>query len=127
MRLGAHMKTRAVVLPPMEAGNANTADVERRTTRRFASTVPVHTTDPSQGTVIGLTRDLSLGGIYFYVENGLWREGSSIEYVIQLPEGLTLTDAMWVMCFGTIYRIDRVGTRLGIAAKVECIEVLDRH
>ena len=98
-------------------------EVERRRTRRIVSAVPVRITNVPLGPSLGVTRDLSLSGAYFYVGTGSWQTGISIEYVITLPAEATLADPTSVMCIGTIVRIEPVNAKMGVAVRVDLLRV----
>ncbi len=103
------------------------SELERRTSRRIEVSLPVRTTTPASGTIIGVTRDVSLSGAYIYIDDESFRVAGSIEYVMELPAALTLTDAIWVLCFGTLTRIEKTKVKSGIAVKVDAIDVLNSH
>jgi hypothetical protein len=100
--------------------------VERRWTHRLVISLPVRTSNPRIGTVRALTRDISLSGAFLYVPFGKWQEGSSIEYAVQLPGILTLADPVWELCFGRVVRVEEFDSQIGIAVKLESLEVLTR-
>ena len=100
------------------------SQVERRTSRRIAATLPVRTTNPALGNVLGVTRDLSLSGVFFYVASNSWKEGVSIEYVLQLPEELTLAEPALVLCTGKVVRVEHLDDKVGVAVQIESFSVL---
>lgn len=105
-----------------------TVEYERRRTHRIAIPLPVRTTHPQLGNVTGATRDISLSGVYFYIESDLWKEGVSIEYVLQLPSELTQADAMTVLCTGKTLRVEHLdGKIVGLAVAIESFTPLDKR
>src|SRR5690348_2856698 len=51
------------------------------------------------------TRDLSSGGIYFYMDSNL-HEGSEIEIVAMLPPEITKAENSWVCCKARVVRVE---------------------
>jgi PilZ domain len=100
------------------------SEIERRTTRRIAASLPVRTTNAALGNVLGVTRDVSLSGAFFYVASDSWKEGASIEYVLQLPEELTLAEPVLVLCTGRVVRVEQLNDKVGIAVQIESFSVL---
>ncbi len=100
------------------------SEIERRTTRRIAASLPVRTTNAALGNVLGVTRDVSLSGAFFYVASDSWKEGASIEYVLQLPEELTLAEPVLVLCTGRVVRVEQLNDKVGVAVQIESFSVL---
>ncbi len=91
-------------------------------------TLPVRTTHARLGSITGATRDVSLSGAYFYVESNSWNEGSSIEYVLQIPSGIMLGDSVTVLCLGTVCRVEKLdGKMVGIAVSIESFTPLAKQ
>src|SRR5215470_708217 len=99
---------------------------ERREARRFTMTLPLRVF-PHQETGAELkaqTRDVSYRGLYFRV-NASFEVGSSIEFVITLPEQVTQSGDVNIRCQGQVVRVEPTDNgRNGIAAKIERYEFL---
>ena len=97
---------------------------ERRKAPRYAVVLPVRMPDSGVGTVFGVTRDVSSGGLYFYTEMPQWQTGARIEFVFQFPAQITreLTTAL---CNGTVVRAETAESVRGIAVRIERISFLD--
>lgn len=103
-----------------------TNDIERRKSRRIAVSVPIRTTNPALGNVVGVTRDLCLSGAFFYIASDSWKLGASIEYVLELPSEMTLADPLAVLCTGRIVRVERLESKVGIAVQIESFSAFDK-
>jgi hypothetical protein len=103
-----------------------TTGVERRRAPRLSLTVPVRTPNRTPGTVFGVTRDVSAGGLYIYTEPEDWREGSRIQVVFDFPAEVT-GHASTTMCGGAVVRAERVETVFGIAVRIDRISFLDKE
>jgi hypothetical protein len=101
-------------------------DVERRAARRFSMTLPVKVRFPAESGVAekqGQTRDVSFRGLYFLIEASL-ETGSSIEFVLTLPQQITLAGDVHIRCYARVLRVEsREGNR-GVAARIERYEFL---
>jgi hypothetical protein len=104
-----------------------TVESERRRSRRFAVSILVRTTNPAQGNVVGKTRDISWSGAAFYIESDLWKEGASIEFVVQLPSEVTLAKPASVLCTGRIMRVEQLNGQVGLAVQTDSFSVLQRQ
>ena len=71
------------------------------------------------------TRDISMRGVYVYLDRRVL-EGSVLEIVLPLPEGVTDAQEMWVRCKCRIVRVEDTGTgkQFGVAAMIEEYEPL---
>jgi hypothetical protein len=103
-----------------------TNDMERRKARRIAVSVPIRTTNPALGNVVGVTRDVCLAGAFFYIASDSWKVGASIEYVLELPSEVTLADPLAVLCTGRIVRVEPAEEKVGIAVKIESFSIFDK-
>ena len=76
--------------------------VERRAARRFSMTLPVKVRFSAANNGVsekdGETRDVSFRGLYFLIEAGL-ETGSSIEFVLTLPQQITLAGDVRIRCY----------------------------
>lgn len=74
--------------------------------------------------VMAVTRDVSAGGVYFYLEPDVV-SGSTIEFVVTFPPEITLVKSLKVRCTGKIIRMDRPTPQgIGIAAEIQRYEFL---
>lgn len=71
------------------------------------------------------TRDISMRGVFIYLERHV-REGSILEVVLPLPEGITDAQELWVRCKCRIVRVEETGrgNECGVAAIIEEYEPL---
>jgi len=73
---------------------------------------------------MAVTRDVSAGGVYFFLEPDVL-EGSSVEFIVTFPPEITLVKSLRVRCTGRIIRVDRSAPeRVGIAAEIQRYEFL---
>jgi hypothetical protein len=99
---------------------------ERREARRFNMSLPLRVTvcDSRQHEVKTHTRDLSYRGLYFVAEAAL-QEGSEIDFVITLPQHVTLSGDVNIKCHGQIVRVEQTENGdTGMAAKIERYEFI---
>jgi len=100
--------------------------VERRAARRFSMMLPVKVRFEASDGVSekqGETRDVSFRGLYFLVEAAV-EAGSSIEFVLTLPQQITLAGDVHIRCYARVLRVETHDTRRGIAARIERYEFL---
>jgi hypothetical protein len=70
-------------------------------------------------------RDVSLRGVYLYLENKV-AEGSTLEVVLPLPEGILAGRENWIRCKCRVLRVEnKGGPEYGVAATIEEFEPLD--
>jgi hypothetical protein len=101
-------------------------DVERRAARRFSMNLPVKVRFSSGEGVTerqGETRDVSFRGLYFTIEASL-ETGSSIEFVLTLPQQITLAGDVNIRCYARVLRVEPSNGRRGVAARIERYEFL---
>lgn len=99
---------------------------ERREARRFTMTLPlrVFPHDSRDLELRAHTRDVSYRGLYFLTE-AKFSVGSTIEFVITLPEQVTQSGDVNIRCQGQVVRVEPGDDgRTGIAAKIERYEFL---
>ncbi|HLZ12822.1 MAG TPA: PilZ domain-containing protein [Candidatus Acidoferrum sp.] len=97
---------------------------ERREARRFTMTLPLRVfPHESRGLELtAQTRDVSYRGLYFLVD-AKFDVGSSIEFVITLPEQVTQSLDVNIRCQGQVVRVEPADSgRIGIAAKIDRYE-----
>src|ERR1700728_954249 len=105
---------------PMENG------VERRAARRFSMMLPLKVRFSAENGISeksGETRDVSFRGLYFLIEANL-ESGSSIEFVLTLPQQITLAGDVHIRCYARVLRVDTQNGRNGVAAQIERYEFL---
>jgi hypothetical protein len=100
-----------------------TTTTERRSGHRSPVRVPVKVRHQGNEHA-GLTRDLSLSGIFLYSESGM-KAGSKLELVIMLPPGLGFGPGGWTLCEASVVRVEESdGKGIGVAATIDRIELL---
>jgi len=100
--------------------------VERRAARRFSMMLPVKVRFESGNGVSelrGETRDVSFRGLYFLMEAAV-ETGSSIEFVLTLPQQITLAGDVHIRCYARVLRVEPLDGRRGVAARIERYEFL---
>jgi hypothetical protein len=95
---------------------------ERCAARRFRMKLPV-TVRSFDGVAValnGLTLDISETGVFFYV-GARPREQAPIEFMVELPAEVTMTDPMRATCKGRVVRViqDELSDGYGVAATIE--------
>lgn len=101
-------------------------DVERRAARRFSMMLPLKvrfSTGDGVTEQTGETRDVSFRGLYFMIESSP-ETGSSIEFVLTLPQQITLAGDVHIRCYARVLRVEPHNGRRGIAARIERYEFL---
>jgi hypothetical protein len=99
---------------------------ERRAARRFTMALPVKVRIPSENGIVeqnAETRDVSFRGLYFLVD-GQVETGSAIEFVLTLPQQITLAGDVHIRCFARVLRVENHNSRRGVAARIERYEFL---
>jgi len=86
--------------------------VKKRAAQRIEIEVPVHL---EQGS--GLTRDVSLSGIYFVTDQN-FEEGARIRFTIEFEYAIP-GQPMHLDCKAHVVRIEPQGDCLGVAARIE--------
>jgi hypothetical protein len=100
--------------------------VERRAARRFSMMLPLRVRFSAGDEIAekpGETRDVSFRGLYFLIEANL-ESGSSIEFVLTLPQQITLAGDVHIRCYARVLRVDSHNGRRGVAAQIERYEFL---
>ncbi len=101
--------------------------VERRTARRFSMNLPVKVRFSAGDRVTekhGETRDVSFRGLYFTIEAATPEAGSSIEFVLTLPQQITLAGDVYIRCYARVLRVEPRDGQRGVAARIERYEFL---
>jgi hypothetical protein len=102
------------------------AATERRAARRFSMALPVkvrYVAESGPAEKPGETRDVSFRGLYFLIEAPL-ESGATIEFVLTLPQQITLAGDVHIRCFAHIVRVENQNSRRGIAARIDRYEFL---
>ena len=100
--------------------------IERRAARRFTMMLPVRLRYPDGAGVIekdGETRDVSYRGLFFFTRAEPI-PGSSIEFVLTLPQQITLAGDVRIRCYGRVLRVESHEGRSGVAARIDRHEFL---
>jgi len=100
--------------------------VERRAARRFSMLLPLKVRFSADNGVMekaGETRDVSFRGLYFLIE-AMLETGSSIEFVLTLPQQITLAGDVHIRCYARVLRVEPQDNRRGVAARIERYEFL---
>ncbi len=95
---------------------------ERRAARRFRVKLPV-TVRSFDGLAValqGMTLDISESGVFFHIPSRP-REQAPIEFMVELPSEVTMTDPMRATCKGRVVRVvqDEISDGFGVAATIE--------
>jgi PilZ domain len=109
------------------AGGAMDNVVERRAARRFSMMLPLKVRFTAGDDVTekdGETRDVSFRGLYFLIEPSTPDTGSSIEFVLTLPQQITLAGDVHIRCYARVLRVEPHNGRRGVAARIERYEFL---
>ena len=99
---------------------------EQRRSQRFQLTLPMTLVRGSRGEInrIGETRNLSSTGAYFVI-SGPIELGSLLEFVVTLPEDISLAGPVRLLCKGKVTRIEQQEESLyGVASTIERYEFL---
>ena len=100
---------------------------DKRRARRFPMQLPVSIRPESakNGSQTVQTRDVSSSGIYFDFQSPM-SVGTSVEFLMTLPEPLTKGSPVRIKCIGKVVRVDQNGngstSQVGIAATIERYE-----
>jgi hypothetical protein len=100
--------------------------VERRAARRFSMMLPLKVRFSADSGVIekrGETRDVSFRGLYFMIE-AIVEAGSPIEFVLTLPQQITLAGDVHIRCYARVLRVEAHNESHGVAARIERYEFL---
>jgi PilZ domain len=71
----------------------------------------------------GETRDVSYRGLYFHTDTAP-ETGSPIEFVLTLPQQITLAGDVHIRCYGRVLRVESQDGRHGVAARIDRHEFL---
>lgn len=91
----------------------------RRQHDRIQKAIPAMIT-VGRHTVAATTKDLSLGGMFFFTDV-LLLQGTELEIVLMLPKQVGLPESRMVCCHGRIVRVEISHGQPGVAAQIEGI------
>ncbi len=95
---------------------------DRRAARRFQVRLPlvVRSFDGVPASLHGMTRDISESGVLFYIGTRV-RVEAPIEFMVELPSEVTMTDPMRATCKGRVVRVieDQLSDGYGVAATID--------
>ena len=92
---------------------------ERRSRKRIPVRLPVSITKGPGESASGLTRDLSVSGVFLYTDAPMG-ENSELEMILLLPPELTHGQKRWVCCQASVVRVEKGAEsgQIGIAANI---------
>jgi PilZ domain len=108
------------------AGGSMEKAVERRAARRFSMMLPLKVRFSKDDNLLekqGETRDVSFRGLYFTTEGSL-EAGASIEFVLTLPQQITLAGDVHIRCYARVLRVEPHDGNRGVAARIDRYEFL---
>ncbi len=100
---------------------------EKRSSRRVKTEgkVSVKVINGSDKDAQAQLRDVSMRGVFLYLQNRV-AEGSSLEVVLPLPQGIMPGQENWIRCKCRVVRVEnKGGPEYGVAAMIESFEPLD--
>ena len=74
---------------------------------------------------VGVTRNLSPGGVYFVVDESIVA-GDAIRFSLEFSSGGSAAD-LYLECVGEVVRVESAGTKLGVAVKLSESRLERRH
>lgn len=101
---------------------------EKRSIRRVPLDLPVSVSFLNEGRreLAGHTRDVSARGVFMHLETEI-RVGTPIEFVMTLPQEITLSNPIRVRCSGTVLRVEQAGVELGVAVSIHQYDYLNEE
>ncbi len=92
---------------------------EKRSIRRLPLDLPISVKFLGNGRreVTGRTRDVSARGVFMYLETEI-TVGAAMEFVMTLPEEITLSDPIRVRCSGSVLRVEKTESEQGVAVTI---------
>ncbi len=108
----------------MTLTTVNPLTKEQRRSQRFELALPLTLIRGSRGEInrLGETRNLSSTGVYFVVGEAV-ELGSPLEFVVTLPDEISLRGQVRLLCKGKVTRIEQQEQSLvGVAATIERYE-----
>jgi hypothetical protein len=102
-------------------------ETERRAARRFSMMLPLKVRFSADDSILekqGQTRDVSFRGLYFMIEEVAVEKGAPIEFVLTLPQQITLAGDVNIRCYARVLRVEPHDGRRGVAARIDRYEFL---
>lgn len=107
---------------------AKTKHDEKRVAKRVPvdASVPVKITNGHATDMQGQVKDISIRGVYVYLQSQVV-EGSPLELVLPMPEGVMEGHDVWIRCKCRVVRVEPTGRtkEFGVAAMIEEYEALE--
>jgi len=75
---------------------------------------------------VGLTRNLSPGGVYFVVDESVVA-GNAVRFSLEFTSGDAVAADLYLECVGEVVRVESVGGKLGVAVKLTESRLERRH
>ena len=97
---------------------------EKRASRRLKAAGTLTVRGFNAHDAEGHLRDFSARGVFLYLHNKV-SEGSLLELVLPLPDGVSVADEGWIRCKCRVVRVEDRGGEYGVAAVIEEFEPLD--
>ena len=97
---------------------------EQRRSQRFELTLPLTLIRGGRGNVrlVGETRNLSSTGVYFVIAEPI-ELGSMLEFIVTMPEEISLAGPVRLLCKGKVTRVERREEAVvGVASTIERYE-----
>lgn len=97
---------------------------EQRRSHRFQLTLPLTLIRSSRGSIgkAGETRNLSSTGVYFVINEPL-ELGSILEFIVTMPEEVSLAGPVRLLCKGKVTRVEqKEEASVGVASTIERYE-----
>ena len=97
---------------------------EQRRSQRFDLSLPLTLIRDSRGELhkVGETRNLSSTGVYFVVNEPI-ELGSILEFVVNMPEDVSLVGPVRLLCKGKVTRVEhKEEAMVGVASTIERYE-----
>lgn len=120
----ANSGTSTAITLEAKGASMNLPPDDRRRMPRFELNLPLELDRGDGGPVMAVTRDVSAGGVYFYLDLDI-PSGSSIEFVVTFPPEITLVKSLRVRCTGRVLRVDKpLPQGIGVATEIQRYEFL---
>lgn len=101
---------------------------EKRAAKRVAIKAPVNVKllrQVEEEVMQAHTRDISMRGVFLYLQARV-SEGTTLEVVLPIPQGMLPTPETWMRCKCRVVRVEQVNGKheFGVAAMIEECELL---
>ncbi len=103
------------------------AQMDKRSSKRVKADakVKVKVVNGKEKDTEAQLRDVSMRGVFLYLQNRV-SEGSMLEVVLPLPQGIMPGQENWIRCKCRVVRVEnKGGPEYGVAAMIEDFEPLD--